>query len=94
MPDRGENAASTAARRLRRTAGNMAERNATLGQVVRGHLERDFVAGEDADVVFAHFPGGISDHVVTIVQRYAKTRIRQDFVNGTVHFNEFFLGQY
>ena len=56
LPPTTENAAEAAASvndsRVVRSAA--AVDDAALGQIVRRHLDGDLVAGEDADVVFAH----------------------------------------
>ena len=46
-----------------------------LCQVIRGHLELDAVARQDADEVFAHFARDVGEYNVAIVQFYAKHRV-------------------
>ncbi len=73
------------------TSGNVTEGDAALAEVVRRQFQRDLVTCQDTDMVFAHLAGGIGHQLVTVVQRDAKTRIRQDLVYQAVHFNQFFL---
>ncbi|MOA25395.1 hypothetical protein D3C78_1461170 [compost metagenome] len=70
----------------------MAERDATLGQIVGGHFQRNLVACQDTDVVLAHLAAGIGNQLVTVFQGHAETRVGQDFRDGTLHFNQFFFG--
>jgi hypothetical protein len=70
----------------------VAERDPALGQVVGRHFQRHVVAGDDADVVLAHLAAGVADHLVTVLQRDAKARIGQHFVDVPLHFDQFFLG--
>src|SRR5690606_6605600 len=65
--------------RAGRAARQVAERDATLGQVVGRHLERDVVARDDADVELAHLAARIGDEVVSVVQRHAVAAVRQHF---------------
>ena len=44
----------------------MAEGNTALGEVIRRELERNLVAGEDANVVLAHLAVGVGDELVTV----------------------------
>ena len=56
-------------RRARCGAGVLvAEVDATLGQVVRRHLNRDLVAGKNADAVLLHATGGVGDDLVPVVE--------------------------
>ena len=70
----------------------MAECDAALGQVVRRHFERHFVASQDTDVMLAHLAAGLGDQLVSVFQRHAKARVGQDFRHGALHFNQFFFG--
>jgi hypothetical protein len=70
----------------------MAEGDAALGQVVGRQFQGHLVAGQDADVVLAHFPARVGDDHVAILQGHAVPRIRQHFVHRSAHFDEFFLG--
>ena len=42
------------------------EDNAAFAQVVRGQLYSDFVARQNADVVFTHFTGDVSGNDVSV----------------------------
>ena len=71
----------------------MAERDAALGQIIGRQFQRDFITRENADVVLAHLAGGLGSQSMTVVQRNTVTGIRQYFVDGPVHFDEFFSSQ-
>ena len=84
-----------AERRLGRRARaglDMPEGHATLGQVIRRHLQRDAVARENADAVLAHFSAGVGDELMAVFKRDAITRVGQHFVDLALHFDEFFFG--
>ena len=49
-----------------------AERNAAACEVVGRELDLDPIAGEDADVVLAHFPGDGREDVVPAVNLHAE----------------------
>ena len=70
-------AKNSAARRGRWAAHNVAERDAALGQVIGREFERDTVTRDDADVVFAHFPGGVGNDLVTILHAKAQISLKQ-----------------
>lgn len=44
-----------------------AKDDAPFGEVVGGKLDCDFVAGQDADVVLAHFAGDMRRHYMAVV---------------------------
>src|SRR6218665_2003284 len=85
---------STAARRARAAARHETERDARFGQGVGRHLQRLFIAREDADMVRAHLAAGVGDQLVTVVQGYAKARGGQDFGHRALHFDQFFFGHF
>src|SRR5690606_4731904 len=62
-----------------------------FGEVVRRHFERNLVAGQNADVVFAHFAAGIGDNGVAVIQHNAEARIGQYFGDFTTNFDKFFF---
>jgi len=70
----------------------VAEGDAALGEVVGGHLQRDVVSREDADVVLAHLARRVGDEHVPVVELHAEAGIRQHFVDDAVHLDQFFLG--
>src|SRR5262245_42258400 len=55
------------------------ECDAAACEVVRGELDLDPVAGQDADVVLAHLPGDRREHAVTALELDAKHRARERF---------------
>ena len=90
----GPTAAGSAISALDRTAtpGNVAEHDATLGQVVGREFQRDVVTRNDADVVLAHLAAGVGDQLVTVFQRDAESRVGKHFGHSSAHFNQFFFG--
>ena len=73
------------------TTSDVTEGDAALAEVVRRQLQRHLVTGQDTDVVFPHLARGVSDQLVAVVQRHAKTGIGKDLVNQSVHFNQLFF---
>lgn len=70
---------------------DVTESDATLVQVVWGHFQCHTVTRDDADVVFLHFAGGVSDQLVTVVEIDTEAHFRQDFRDETIHFDQFFF---
>ena len=56
----------------------MTECDATLGQIVGRHFQRNLVTRQDTDVVLAHLAAGVCNQLVAVFQGHAKTRIRQN----------------
>src|SRR5918999_6179769 len=67
------------------------ERNSTLGEVVRRHLYRHFVARQDANVVHAHLPRDESVNRMSVFQLYPECRVRQVFHHFPLHLDNVFL---
>ena len=94
-------AARTAVQWVRRRHGrctatlalDVAEGDPALAQVVGRHLERNRIAGKNADVVLLHAARGIGHQLMAVLQRDAKTGIRQHLGHGALHLDQFFLGQ-
>src|SRR4029450_8125170 len=53
-------------------------------QVVRGELDDDAVAGEDADVVHAHLPGDVGQDLVPVCQLHPEHRVREGLDDGAL----------
>jgi hypothetical protein len=70
---------------------DMAERNASLGEIVGRQLERHLVARKYADMVFPHFSGSVGNQLVAVVEVDAEAAVRQYFGNTSVHFNQVFF---
>src|SRR6267143_5231594 len=66
--------------------------DASLGQVVGGHLHGDRIAGQDADVVFAHLAGDVRGHDVAILQFHPESRIGQGLDDLAFHLDRVFFG--
>ena len=63
------------------------EDNAGLGEVVGRHFHRHFVAGQDLDVVLAHFPGDVAEHFVPVFQFYPEGRAGEVFEDFALHLD-------
>src|SRR5580658_4521061 len=66
--------------------------DAALGQVVGGHFHGDRIAGEDANVVFAHLARDVRGHDVAVLQLHPKSRIRQGLDDLAFHLDRIFFG--
>src|ERR1700759_1153566 len=67
--------------------------NAAAVEVVRTELNRDAVAGEDTNEVFAHTSGDVSKGLMLVLKLNLEHRVRQGFDNHRHHFNCIFLRQ-
>src|ERR1700733_8574239 len=67
--------------------------NAAAVEIVWAELNRDAVAGEDADEVFAHTSGDVSKGLVLVFKLNLEHRIWQRFDDHCYHFNCIFLRQ-
>jgi len=68
-----------------------AERNSTLGQIIRRQLDSHLVTRQDTDVVFTHAPGNVSGDHVAILQLDTEHGIGQGINNSTLHFDVIFF---
>jgi 4-diphosphocytidyl-2C-methyl-D-erythritol kinase len=67
--------------------------NAATVEIVRAELNRDAVAGEDADEVFAHAPGDVSKRLMLVLKLNLEHRIWQGLNDDCHHFDCIFLRQ-
>src|SRR5277367_6501769 len=67
--------------------------NAAAVEVVWTELNRDAVAGEDADEVFAHAPGDVSKGLMLVFKLDLEHRVWQGLDDDCHHFNCIFLRQ-
>ena len=67
--------------------------DAAAVEVVRAELNRNTVAGEDADEVFAHAPGDMGEGLVLIFKLDLEHGIGQGLYDDCHHFNCIFLRQ-
>lgn len=65
------------------------EGDASLGQIVAGHFDGHAVAGEGLDAVLAHFPAGVRQNQMVIVQLHAVVSVRQRLGDDAVEFEQF-----
>jgi len=65
--------------------------NASLGQVVGRHLERDAVACQDADAVATKSAGQMREHHALLIQLDAELPARKFLYYGSGDFNAIFF---
>jgi hypothetical protein len=70
----------------------MAEGNAALAQIVRRDLQRDSVAGDDPNSMFAHPSGGVRDEIVAVGEPYSIAGVGQDLGHDAIDFKNFLFG--
>ena len=58
--------------------------DAALGQIVGAELQRDFVAGQNADEVHAQLAGDMSCYLVPVFEFHQKHGVRHSFENGAL----------
>src|SRR5205823_5378254 len=63
----------------------------TFGQVVRGHLDEDLVAGKHADAVLAHASCSMGDDLVLVFKLDAERGVRKQLRDDAGKFQKFFL---
>src|SRR5256885_11570235 len=77
----------------RRARLSLAIDDATLGEIVRRELDVDFVARHDADEVFPHFAGDVSQNFRACIELDLEARIRQRLYHRSADDKRFlFLG--
>ena len=65
-----------------------AERDASFGEIVGGHLDADLVAHGEADEMFAHLAGNVGeDFVLIVVQRDLEHGTRQNRFDDAFQLN-------
>jgi hypothetical protein len=69
----------------------VAERNPTLGQIVRRKLHRDLVARQNADSVAPEPSGKVRQDGALMFQLHAEQAARKLFQNGPGYFNTVFF---
>ena len=58
--------------------------DAAFREVIGGHFNLHLVAGENLDVMHAHFPGDMGDNLVSVLQFDAEHGVAERFDNGAV----------
>ena len=69
----------------------MAVGNATLGEVVRRHLEGDAIARQNSNSIASQLAGQVSENCSILVQLHAEQSAREFFYNGTSNFYAVFF---
>ena len=64
----------------------------SLGQVIRGHLQRDLIAGKDADEVLTEFSADVGQNDGSVLQLYAEHGVGKLLHNNTLQFNDICFG--
>ena len=65
--------------------------NTRFAQIVGRHLHLNLVADTDADEVFAHLAGDVSQHFVSVRERHAEHGPREHLCDRASQFNGFFF---
>jgi hypothetical protein len=68
------------------------ENDATPGEVVGSDFNLDTITRKDPDAMHAHLPGGMSEHVVPVLELYLEHRVRQRLHDGAFERDALFLG--
>lgn len=58
--------------------------DAAFREVIGGHFDLHFVAGENLDVVHAHFAGDVGDDLVSVFQFDAEHGVAEGLDDGSV----------
>ena len=69
----------------------MAEADAAAREVVRRHLDDHPIADAGADAEFAHLAGGVSQHLVLVIELHTEIAVRQHLCDGAVELEHLFL---
>jgi hypothetical protein len=69
----------------------LAERNATLSQIVRCHFNLNLITRQNADVMLTHLARNMGNNGVTIFQFNFESGVRQGVYNLAFEFNVLFL---
>ena len=77
--------------RAKQDGSALAEANAGFVEVVRGHLDVDFVADGDADKVFAHLAGDVGEDFMAVGQGHPEHGTGQHLRHGSGEFDVFFF---
>ena len=67
------------------------EDDAALGKVIGGELYGDLVAGQNADVILAHFSGNVGSHNMPIFQLHPEQCVGQGIDDSALHLNVLFF---
>ena len=67
--------------------------DAATVEIVRAELNRDAVAGEDADEVFTHTSGDVRKGLMLVLKLDLEHRVRQGLYDDCHYFNCIFLRQ-
>ena len=74
-----------------RTIIRMAERDARLAEVVRGHLDIHAINNTDADEMLAHLAGDVGEDFMAVGEGHAKHGAGQHLGYRARQFNGFFF---
>src|SRR4029079_6579395 len=70
----------------------VAVRDAAAGQVVGRELDLHLVAGQDPDVVHAHLPRDVREHLVAVLELYSEHGVGQWLDHCSLHEDRVVLG--
>jgi hypothetical protein len=66
-------------------------RDATLGEIVRRHLDQNLVPGKHANAILAHASGGVGDDFMFVFEFDPESGVRKQFRHDPRKFQKFFL---
>ena len=69
----------------------MPERDSSLGEIVGGEFQRDFISGEHPDAITAEPAGQVGQHDAVVFELYAEQTARKLFQHGSCHFDAVFF---
>src|SRR5436190_24173752 len=64
----------------------------TSGEVVRGELHLHAVAGQESDVVHAHLPGDVGQHLVAVLELDPEHGVRERLGHRALEHDRVFFG--
>jgi hypothetical protein len=71
----------------------LAKHDASLGEIIRGKFNLYPITCHSTDAETPHLTGRIGDQAVVVIQMDAKAPIWENFLDGTVEDEQFFLRQ-
>ena len=69
----------------------MPEGDSSLGEIVGGEFQRDFISGEHPDAITAEPAGQVGQHDAIVFELYAEQTARKLFQHGSSYFDAVFF---
>lgn len=67
------------------------EGDSSLGEIVGGEFQRDFISGEHPDAITAEPAGQVGQHDAVVFELYAEQTARKLFQHGSSYFDAVFF---